>query len=297
MFYKFRRALAVKRFHRLTKDVLGTPPMPVVPAPLSIVSMVSNNDAQMYILSMKSCYSRIGKGKLVAIIDRDMPGETKALLSHHFPGMEFQILEDINVGSCQRGGTWERILYLLDRARDEYVIQVDCDTLSFGPDLSEVLDCIAENRAFTLSGGEREIVGMAEAARRARTIAHPHIGIAVETMFDKYPDAANLKYVRGSSGFAGFAKGGFDRSRMEDFHSQIESWFPTRYKEWGTEQNASNFAVANSPGGIVLPFPKYANFVPEVDHTKSSFLHFIGTYRFDKDFFANAGCKVIAELT
>jgi len=120
--------------------------------------------------------------------------------------------------------------------------------------------------------------------------------MAVESRFDEYPNAANLRYVRGSAGFAGFARGGFELARLEEFHEIIKRWFPDRYKEWGTEQMASNFAVSNSPGGMVLPFPKYANFVPEDDTSTSNFLHFIGTYRFDQDVFANAGNRVIAAL-
>jgi hypothetical protein len=270
--------------------------MPVVPAPLSIVSMISNDDVQMYVLSMKSCYRRIGKGQLVVIVDRDMPAESRDQLSHHFPSIEFQVLEDIDVGTCQRGGTWERLVYLLDRARHEYVIQVDCDTLTPGADLREVLECVADNRAFTLSGGEREIVSMVEAAKRARQIETSYMGIAVERKFDEYPRASALRYVRGSSGFAGFAKGRFDRSRIEEFHAHMDRLIPHRWREWGSEQCGSNFAVANSPGGTVLPFPKYANFEPALERGKSGFLHLYGTYRFDDDFFATAGQKVIAEL-
>lgn len=296
MFYKFRKSLAAKKFYRLTREILDSPPMPVVHAPLVFVSMVSNSDVQMYLLSMKACYQRIGRGRIVAIIDRDMPAASRDLISRHFPGIDFQILEDIKVGPCQRGGTWERVIYMVKRSHDEYAIQIDCDTLAFGPDLSEVQDCIRENRSFTLSGGERDMVDMPEAAVRARKIDHPHVTMAIESRFDEYPNAANLRYVRGSSGFAGFAKGGFNLGQLEEFHEVIKGWFPDRYKEWGTEQIASNFAISNAPGGIVLPFPKYANYVPDDDTSTSSFLHFIGTYRYDNDFFANAGKRVIAEL-
>ena len=297
MFYKLRKSLAAKRFYRLTRDILDTPPMPVVPAPFSLVSMVSNNDVQMYLLSMKSCYRQIGRGKLVAIIDRDMPAKSRELLAHHFPGIEFQILEDIDVGPCQRGGTWERVIFLIKRSEHEYAIQVDCDTLSFGSDLNEVLECIRDNRAFTLSGGEHKIVSMAQAAANARKIDHSYIGLALEARFDEYPGFQNLRNVRGSSGFAGFSKGGFSVSRLEEFHGVVQRWFPDRYKEWGTEQSASNFAIANSTGAIVLPHPKYANFEPETDTSNSSFLHFIGTHRFERDVFANAGKKLINELS
>ena len=296
MLYQIKKSMATRGFYRQTRAVLETRPMPVVPAPLAIVSMVSNNDVQMYVLSMKSFYARLGKGRLVAVIDRDMPAEARGQLTHHFPGIEFQILEDIDVGPCQRGGTWERLVYLLGLTRDEYVIQIDCDTLSFGSDMQEVLDCVATNRAFTLSGGEREIVGLREAARRARTISHPYVGIAAESLFDSYPGADKLRYVRGSSGFAGFARGAFSRAQIEDFHVQMERLLPARWTEWGTEQCASNFAVANSAGAVVLPHPKYGNFDHHHDPATSSFLHFIGAHRFDDDLFANLGKRVIEEL-
>jgi hypothetical protein len=297
MFYKIKKSLNASRFNRQTSAILDTPPMPVVAGPLAVVTMVSNSDVPMYLLSMKSFYRHLGRGRLVAVIDRDMPDAARGLLRKHFPGIEFQVLEDIDVGPCQRGGTWERLVYLLGLTQEEYVIQLDCDTLFFGPDIDEVLGCVADNRAFTLSGGEREIVGLHEAARRARTINHPYVGLAAESLFDSYPGADQLHYVRGSSGFAGFAKGGFSRAQIESFHIEMEKLLPTRWTEWGTEQCASNFAVANSPGARVLPHPKYGNFDHHHDPAQSSFLHFIGAHRFDDGLFAKLGQQVIAELS
>ena len=61
-----------------------------------------------------------------------------------------------------------------------------------------------------------------------------------------------------------------------------------RWKEWGTEQIASNFAVANTPDSIPLPYPKYATWEPEYATfqkqgvtAEMSLLHFIGIFRFD----------------
>jgi hypothetical protein len=296
MFHRLRKSIRTKAFYRDTRGILETPPMPVVPGPVSVVSMVSNGDVQMYLLSMKSFYRHLGRGQLVAVVDRDMPAESRGLLSRHFPGIAFQVLEDIDTGSCQRGGTWERLVYLLGRTEHEYVIQLDCDTLTFGPDIAEVLDCVAANRAFTLSGGEREIVSLPEAARRAERIQHPYVGLAAERLYVNYPDAENLRYVRGSSGFAGFARGGFGRADIERYHTEMQRLLPDRWTEWGTEQCASNFAVANSPGAVVLPHPKYGNFDHYHDPAKSSFLHFIGEYRFDDGLFARLGQQVIREL-
>ncbi len=297
MLYRLRKSLATRRFYRLTRAVMDTPPMPVVPGPATFVSMVSNHDVQMYVLSMKSLYRHIGQGQLLAIVDRDMPAPAQASLRAHFPGIEFQVLEDINVGVCQRGGTWERLVYLLDRTRESYVVQVDCDTLAYGPDLNEVVDCIAANRAFTLDGGSGAgIVSLEAAARLARAQPHRYVGIAAEALLDRLTGTAHRQYVRGSSGFAGFAQGGFSRAALEDFHAQMASLMPERWHEWGTEQCASNYAVANTPGACVLPGPKYWNFERSHDTAQSAFLHFIGSNRFDGNRFAELAQRVISEL-
>jgi hypothetical protein len=272
--------------------------MPVKDAPWSIISMVSNPDVQMYILALKSFYSRIQRGRVIAIIDRDMPADSKDVLTRHFPGITFEVLEDINTGRCQRGGTWERILYVLDRSQHEYAIQLDCDTLTVG-DVDEVVRCVTNNIPFTLGNAGLPIWSLPETAINARSLLRTknYIGIVAESRFDDYPDAASLRYVRGSSGFAGFSKAGFSRAQIEAFHENMERLIGERWKEWGTEQNASNFAVANSPGAVVLPYPKYTNFVPDGPWATSSFFHFFGTFRYSGDYFATRGREVLGALS
>jgi hypothetical protein len=297
MFYTLRSRWHRKRFDRTLRGILETPPIHVVEANWTIVSMVSNSDAQMYILSMKSFYSRIGRGKVVAIIDRDAPQQLRHLLERHIVGVEFHILEDIDTGRCQRGGTWERLVYLLDHAQSEYVIQVDCDTLAFGADLDEVVECAEANRAFTLSNAGRPIRSMREYAEDARQIDSGYVGIVAERLFDQYPDCDRLRYVRASSGFAGFAVGGFPRVQIEEFHENMRRLLgDDKWRKWGTEQCASNFAVANSPNAFVLPYPKYANFSPALQPGPNSFLHFIGEYRYNDNLYVDRGRQVIAEL-
>jgi hypothetical protein len=259
--------------------------------------MVSNNDVQMYLLSLKSFYIRIRRGKIIAIIDRDMPADSREVLLRHFPGIEFVILEDIDVGDCQRGGTWERLVYLLDRSRNEYMIQIDSDTLTCG-DISEVLDCVENNVAFTMPGPRHTLLPMLESAANARETDGNHIVLVAERLFDRYPGAEHLKYTRASSGFAGFAKGGGSRSEIETFHREMARLVGPRWTEWGTEQCASNFAIANSPNAVVLPHPKYSGGGPETlgVRDQASFIHFFGTYRYLADSFAKLGIKVIREL-
>lgn len=297
MLYRLRRGIQRWKFNRGIGGVLSTPPLHIVDAPLSIISMVSNADVPMYLLSLKSFYRRIGRGKVIAIIDRDMPESNRDTLRRHIVGIRFAILEDIDVGTCQRGGTWERLVYLIDHARTEYAIQLDSDTLTCGGDLSEIIECVDTNTAFTLgSNAGRPIESMLSVAEFARTIPTDYVGVIAERLFERYPNGANLKYVRGSSGLAGFAVGGFDRAQLEDFHREMELLLKERWREWGSEQCGSNFAVANSKRAIVLPFPKYANFVPHIERGTSSFFHFIGSYRYAGNHFVSLGQTEIEGL-
>ncbi len=296
MLYNLRRRFAIRRFNQAIAAIEDTPPLRLTEAPWCFVSMVANDDVPMYLLSMKALYARIGGGRVVAIIDGDLPEARRTKLLRHIPGIELVPRETIPLGPCQFGGTWERLLYVLDRAADEYVVQVDSDTLPLGPDVDEVMACLQAGRAFTLADSAR-IVSMREAAQAAQAEHDPYIGSVAEALFDRYPDCDRLRYVRGSSGLAGFAKGGFPRAAIEEFHVRMEALVGhERWRRWGTEQCASNFAVANSPGAVVLPYPAYASFGPDGPKEGVKFFHFIGSYRFNDGFFAARGRERIAEL-
>ena len=275
--------------------ILDTPPLRIVDAPLCIASMVANSDVPMYLLTLKSFYPKLGRGKIAAIIDRDMPQSLRDTLTRHVPGIEFVILEDIATGDCQRGGTWERLLYVLDHSESEYTIQIDADTLTVGDDLDEVLRCVETNTPFTMSDGF-EIMSLPDVADEAEATPSDYIGIVTERMFARYPDQ-DMHYVRGSSGFAGFSHGGFTRAAITRFHQEMEKLVGARrWREWGTEQCGSNFSIANSPGAFILPYPEYASFTPHAARQEAKFFHFIGANRFLDDYFAGRGQELIAKL-
>ncbi len=294
MLYNLRRKLAAQRFDRAIAGILETKPLRLEDAPWCVAGMVADRDVPMYVLALKAFYPRLGRGKVVAIIDRGMSQSLRDTLARHIVGIEFAILEDIPTGTCQRGGTWERLLYCLDRSEREYTIQMDCDTLPVDGDLPEVLGCIAANRSFTMSDGF-SVMDLPAAASLAQATPSDYIGIFAERQFDRYPDAMSHRYVRGSSGFAGFAKGGFTRARISTFHAAMETLVgKARWREWGSEQCGSNFAIANAPNPYVLPYPDYASFTPRLRRNEARFLHFIGRFRYDDGFFAARGQDAIA---
>ncbi len=299
MFYRWRRALSARRFNRQIADIFATLPLRLAEAQLSIVSMVSITDLPMYLLAIKSLYRRLPGGRVVAIITGASPARLRRQLEEHVPGIEIVEIESIPVGACQRGGTWERLLFIADRAEREYVIQLDSDTLAIGPDIAEVAACIAENRSFVLGGGPaacgQRIVTLPEAAASI-DFASSYIGIVAQRRFDAYPDAHAWRYVRGSSAFAGFACGGCSRRTIEEFHRNMAGLIGTRWTDWGTEQCASNFAIANAPGAIVLPWPDYANFQPARPPEGARFLHFLGAVRYEKGCYARLARQAIAGI-
>jgi hypothetical protein len=196
------------------------------------------------------------------------------------------VIDEIDTGICQRGGTWERLLYCLDRSEDRYVIQLDSDVLAFGRDLTEIRSFANANIPFAMSDGA-EIVSMHDAARQAKKrVKNNYIGHAAARAFDRYPGVDKLRYINGSSGFTGFARGGKRRQEIETFHRNMVELMGARWTEWGSEQCASNFAIANSPGAVALPYPAYSSFHPGGPRLVAKCLHFIGTYRFKENFFA-----------
>ncbi len=297
MFYRLRRNLRTRRFDQQIRGVLTTPPIRVIDAPWTIVSMISASDVPMYLLSIKAFYRRMGGGRIVAIVGAELPQAQRVLLRQHVEGIEFEELERIEPGACQRGGTWERLVYCLRQARDGFVIQLDADVLAFGPDLAEALDCASRNVPFTMAD-VAGIVSMREAALAAHRVPQEenYVGIVAERAFERYPDRHRSRYVRGSSGFSGFAKGGVSPAEIEDFHAKMEALVGIRWTEWGTEQCGSNFAIANSPGAVVLPYPAYASFYPGGPRREAKCLHFIGRHRFDEDFLADRGREEILAL-
>ncbi|HUB96124.1 MAG TPA: hypothetical protein VL993_09415 [Stellaceae bacterium] len=301
MLYRLRRDIKAFNFNRRIRRITKTRPIRIVDGPLTICSMVGNDHVLMYILGMKSFYSRLKRGKLKAIFAHTMPPALRDLLREHFDGIELVPLESLPTGACQRGGTWERLVHLLDISRDEFAIQVDADILACGTDISEVAACVEENRSFTYSDlwPFPRITTLRRIAEEGRKMDTGHITIAAETFFDRLPDCDTVKYIRGSSGFAGFAKGGFERSRLEEFHTRMDEMMGARWREWGSEQVGSNYAVANSPNPVVLPHPQYRTFSPddspEWQH-KAKFLHFIGTTRFANGYFASKGIELMRDF-
>ncbi|MEJ0072320.1 MAG: glycosyltransferase family A protein, partial [Pseudomonadota bacterium] len=274
MLYRLRRQLARRRFEQSCRSVRVTPPLRPVPAPVTILSMVSHADVIMYLIAIKSLYRRLGRGNILIIDDGSLTDDDRDFLSEHLARPKIVPLSALDTGRCPRGGTWERLLLILEISADEYVIQLDSDTLAQDR-LDEVVDCIESNRAFTLGTrmGQR-FDSLSDAAARIADLSGDHVQMVAERALARFDSLDQRRYVRGSSGFAGFARGGFGRAQLEAFSVQMRGLIGDKWTEWGSEQVASNFVVANSSSARILPYPKYACFDLRMDPRTSAFLAF-----------------------
>jgi hypothetical protein len=250
--------------------------------------MLRHTDTAMYLLAIKSLYSRIGSGRIAIIDDGSLTPSDLALLSSHIAEFDMIRIDSIQTGPCPSGGTWERLCKAVELSGEHYVIQIDADVLVCG-DIPEVASCIAENRAFLLGTWDAPEIApvpdMAALVRSwipARGWTRLSVGIEAESTLDRIPEMAGRLYAHASSGFAGFPRGGVSLPELERFSVLMAKLLGARrWAEWGSEQIASNYVLANTAGAALLPYPRYACFGSEMVGKEAALLHFLGTCRYD----------------
>ncbi|HVA15651.1 MAG TPA: hypothetical protein VNF99_20560 [Stellaceae bacterium] len=288
--------MEIHRHNRAIAEIARTPPLCASGPEPMFLSMLRHSDVLMYLLAIKSVYAQLGRGLITIVNDGSLTAADRRLLDHHLGRVRYLQIQDVDTTPCPRGGTWERLLAILDSARDHYLIQVDADIVALG-DLAEVGECIRDNRAFTLGGDpSSRLESVGETSASARKHRDPHVQLAAERLLDQMPGAGSLKYVRGCSAFAGFPRGG-NRSAIVAFSNWMEQRLGRQWHDWGSEQVASNFLIANCPDPLILPWPKYRSFFPGSELAGANLIHFFGTYRFMNGEYAAQSRRAIANLT
>jgi hypothetical protein len=293
---RLRGAFGRWRHFRGCRQVLDLPPLVIREAPLSFVSMVSHRDLIMYLVAIRSLYARIGEGAITIIDDGSLTAADAGILRRLLGGPEIIRADQIDTGACPRGGTWERLLHILDLSSSRYVIQLDSDTLTLAP-VDEVIEAYRSNRSFTLATREgRRLVTLDEASHAAQRSQSQHVQIVAESSLSGLPGFGGCRYVRGCSAFAGFGKGAFTRARAEGFCLAMTEMIGAKWREWGSEQVTSNLAIASAADPLLLPYPRYASHDPGVNPDESAFLHFIGTHRFQSNVYVRKSQDVVSSL-
>jgi hypothetical protein len=291
-----RRVLDQKIHDLLCHGVVRTPPVEIQPASVSVCSLVSSRDFYMYLVAIKSFYAQLGQGNVYAINDGSLTKGQERLLQQQVRGITLVHIQDAPQKRVPKGGCWERLLYMIELARSSYVIQLDSDTLTRRP-LAEVIDACVGQTPFIISGdaaGSR-IVTRQEAAQAVASAQSNHVQTVME---QRLATIEGLKpfYVRGCAAFFGLPRGAISFDEVEEFSESMQRALGERWKEWGTEQAAVNYLLANLAGTSVLQPPKYAHRWESLPSDETAFIHFIGTHRFDGQYYALQSRKVMKTL-
>jgi hypothetical protein len=296
MLFRLKRAVRRWRLDRAHRGVLRAPPVATQAGGVLLVSQLRRMDLRGYLLAIQSFARQVPVAEVQVIDDGTLTPADHALLRAHVPEIAIVPIASIPVGECPKGGTWERLLHILDLSATRYVVQLDADVLVTGP-LPEVTAAIAAGRSFTL--GTDPGLHVVTTAEAAAAVANEPIGatqVACEQALAHLPPEVGTRYVRGSSGFAGFAPGAVTRGQAEALSRAMRAQLGQRWDEWGTEQVASNFLVANAPGGEVLPWPEYCCFYGGAPDARTRLFHFLGTWRFEGGVYARLGAEVAERI-
>lgn len=282
---KFRADRAL--FTATCRRILDTPPIPADNRRVVTLSLVSHRDIIPYLCAIKSFRTFVPFGRVKIIDDGSLEAADRETLNLHLDNPEIIPLADITLGQMPKQVCWQRLACALSCSDDDYVIQLDSDTLSLA-EMPEVVEAVERNRSFTLNSNSitgKKIVSMAEVAEKVKgyVAQTSHVQAAAESRLDQLTDYEDLKYTRGNAGFAGYAISASNRDLVERVSVELETILgKEKWYEWGSDMIGSNVAIANSANPIVLPWPKYASFDPAtVPYEQSAFLHFIGSHRYE----------------
>jgi hypothetical protein len=279
------------------RGILHTLPVKRGAMPFILLSMVQKRDVLSYLVALKSFTRFANPQRIVIVCDPSIDEGDRQVLRQHVPHVELRAADEFTYPDIPRGGTWERLLAICEYAKDNYVVQLDADTVTVGTP-TEVMEAIVQKAGFVLGEEPNQsLLTVAKTSENARADkwGQLHIQGYSEACMAEVGLPLVSRYVRGCSGFTGFPP---SPSMLKDLlqfsHSMSQKIGMPRWASWGTEQVTSNYLVANAPGTHVLPYPKYGT--PDAMNEKTAFLHFIGSIRFVNNKYEKTCREVIERM-
>lgn len=303
---KLKNKINKLKFDRTASGILNTPQCTLASNTdyeLVIVSQVYSAALVMTLLALKSFILNLSiKVRLDLIDDGSLTDADKQVFNQHFSEVNIIPIASIELHGCPRGGCWERLCYILDVAKSDYVIQVDTDTITLS-NIPEIVACFEKNTAFIISGPKwQSPIDSNEMAEIAKSWNNSHIQPSAESLFNELTSVNMTEYCRGCAAFASFPKGTDLMNELSHFSAEMQQKLgESKWNEWGSEQLASNVMISLTEKPLILPWPKYQNygfpFDENVDNTNNSLVHFVGSHRYDKGTYQRLAAKVISDIT
>lgn len=284
-------------FDRAVRGVLDGAPLRPGRRDFTLLSMIRPQDLLPYLAAVKSFARYASPCEICVVADDPDDSLDAALLRRHIPFVRLVNAREVVSEGLPRGGTWERLACIAARVESgRYVVQLDSDTLTLAEPV-DALSSIDAGRGFLLAtANDQRIESIADflPSARMRCAGNDHVQLLAENHLDVLHELGDFRYVRGCSGFTGFAPQSLSIDRLVEVSRRMSARIGERWWEWGTEQVTSNLFAATQPEALLLPHPKYcAAHWRDVD---SVFLHFIGFVRFRDRYYERCVRKIVEEL-
>ncbi|MBV8894187.1 MAG: hypothetical protein JO266_19815, partial [Acidobacteria bacterium] len=147
---RVERSWAKFSFDRVAAKLLNTEPLPIQGDSPLFLSLICHRDIISYLAAIKSLYVQFGRGRVLVVDDGSLTARDQGILSYHIPGVKFVDLKTIQTGPAPRADFfWERLVKIIQLTSDNYVIQLDADTL-VSDSIPEVVQCWKDNKSFLL---------------------------------------------------------------------------------------------------------------------------------------------------
>ena len=276
-----------------------TDPIITNDAPLVFVTLLQHKDVYPYLVAIKSVFSSFGEGGVVVINDGSLTEADIGLLESQVLGIDIRPIADVDMALVDmKGGCWERLVTLVKESEKRYVIQVDADLVA-QKQLGEVVELYKSNRSFALgnyiSPGLVTFEQMSSWWTDQGVHAHDHVQVKSELVFKNLPRAEKRFYRRTTAAFVGMSKGSGTLAALSEFCEDMKDALGSDWNDWGSEQVASNYLIANTENNVELSAPEYVNNVPEKDISGAKLVHFFGSFRYYKKRYQNMSQKFILD--
>ena len=301
IFNKIKTKIDIKIFDIFISRILNTAPIEYkVDNSVTIITMLGHGGVNMYLVAIKSFMLQFGYGTIEVINDGSLTNEDINCLSYHIPGITFFDASSVDTLTCPTYISWKRLFRIAELAQKSYVIQLDSDIVALAP-LIDIHDKVQSNEGF-LIGSDRwkQAVDVNFLHTIVSKWPYTHVQTKSEEIFneiDFFKDGT--KYLRACAGFAGYPKNFATLDEIENFSHQIEEKIGKKWHEWGSEQTATMCLISKTKNASVLPWPKYQNFMFPLTNEvieSATFIHFIGSNRFEHGKYRKFARKLISKL-
>lgn len=287
-------------FNKVAKKITNAPCVNFSEIGPIVLSMVHTRDVFPYLAAVKSFSSYVPIAGVVIIADKTITSNDCEIFRKNIPNVEIRQASEFERANIPSGGCWERLVAISNYNKDNYVVQLDADTLTIGP-AQRVIELYGKNISFTLGTFDliskvpvRDVAAWAQSHCVNGT--NPHVQLLCESnLIHAAGGDLSASYIRGCAGFAGFGKGSFDEQNILQLSQRMSNVLGEKWFKWGTEQFASNFIISNVVNSEALPHPVYTT--PNLINHTTCFVHFIGPLRYSQGKYKNYLLNLLRKLS